>query len=287
MGDEWELIYINENVPNDWIDLYDTSPAEEKPSGCDYAGEKLRIEFPIDASVATVLVPIIDDIETEPTETFGMVLSNPEAGYIADQATTTVGIIDDECSFELSTASVEAPENGGPLLIEVRRSGGVVNPVTIVYDVRDGTAENTADYLKGAGRINFEIGQEVANIVVPIINDIEMEGLESFDLMLINALVDPKIALEGSAILGELTEIQVTIIDDEMPGGVDRGFKLMGGANGPVHGIIVDRTSASCSVEILQGWAVFFTAMSAGCIPMVTSIVVSMSVPGWTISSGP
>ena len=51
----------------------------------------------------------IDDIETEPTETFGMVLSNPEAGYIADQATTTVGIIDDECSFELTIASVEAP----------------------------------------------------------------------------------------------------------------------------------------------------------------------------------
>ena len=242
LGDEWELIYINENAPNDWVDLYDTSPAEgEAEPDVDYVGEKLRIEFPIDASVATVLVPIIDDIETEPTETFGMVLSNPEAGYIADQATTTVGIIDDECSFELTIASVEAPENGGPLLIEVRRSGGVVNPVTIVYDVRDGTAENTADYLKGAGQINFEIGQEVANIVVPIINDIEMEGLESFDLMLINALLDPKIALEGSATLGELTEIQVTIIDDEMPGGVDRGFKLMGGANGPVHGIIVDQ----------------------------------------------
>ena len=47
----------------------------------------------------------------------------------------------------------------------------------------------------------------MAYIVVPIINDIAMEGLESFDLMLINALVDPNIALEGSATLGELTEI--------------------------------------------------------------------------------
>ena len=242
VGEEWELIHVNENVPNDWVALYDTTPAEgEAEPDVDYVGDGLRIEFPIDASVATVLVPIIDDIETEPTETFGMILSNPEAGYIADQATATVGIIDDECSFELTIASVEATENGGPLSIEVRRSGGVVNPVTIVYDVRDGTAENTVDYLKGAGRINFEVGQEVAYIVVPIINDIEMEGLESFDLMLVNALVDPEIALEGSATLGELTEIQVTIIDDEMPGGVDRGFKLAGGANGPVHSIIVDQ----------------------------------------------
>jgi len=53
-------------------------------------------------------------------------------------------------------------------------------------------------------------------------------------LNLIAAVVDPDIALEGSATLGEAINIQVTIIDDEMPGGVDPGFKLKGGANGPV-----------------------------------------------------
>ncbi|OUV36888.1 MAG: hypothetical protein CBC62_08425, partial [Opitutia bacterium TMED102] len=242
VDENWELIHVNEQLPNDWVALYDTTPVEgEAGPNVDHLSYGLRIEFPIDASLATVLIPIIDDIETEPTETFGLLLSSPESGYIADQATATVGIIDDECSFDLTIASVEATENGGPLSIEIRRSGGFVNPVTIVYDVLDVTAENTVDYLKGAGRINFEAGQEIAYIVVPIINDIEMEGLETFELMLVNALVDPEIALEGSATLGEMTEIQVTVIDDEMPGGVDRGFKLVGGANGPVHSIIVDQ----------------------------------------------
>ena len=143
--------------------LYDITPAEgEAGPNVDYVSDGFRIEFPIDSSLATVLIPIIDDIETEPTETFGLLLSSPESGYIADQATATVGIIDDECSFDLTIASVEATENGGPLSIEIRRSGGFVNPVTIVYDVLDVTAENTVDYLKGAGRINFEAGQEIA-----------------------------------------------------------------------------------------------------------------------------
>ena len=68
-----------------------------------------------------------------------------------------------------------------------------------------------------------------------------MEGLETFELNLIAAVVDPDIALEGSATLGEAINIQVTIIDDEMPGGVDPGFKLNGGANGPVYSILVDQ----------------------------------------------
>jgi uncharacterized delta-60 repeat protein len=68
-----------------------------------------------------------------------------------------------------------------------------------------------------------------------------MEGLETFVLNLTAAIVSPEIALEGSATLGEMISMEVTIIDDEMPGGVDPGFKLQGGANGPVFSIIVDR----------------------------------------------
>ena len=103
MGGDWELIHVNEAVPNDWVALFDTTnPAEgEAEPDVDYGSDGMRIEFPIDASLALVAVPILDDIETEPLEVFGMILSNPEAGYIADQGTAVVGIIDDECSFDL------------------------------------------------------------------------------------------------------------------------------------------------------------------------------------------
>ena len=242
MDGEWELIHVNEAVPNDWVALFDTTPAEgEAEPYVDYGSDGLRLEFPVDTNLALVAIPIIDDIETEPTEFFGVLLSNPEAGYIEEQGTAIVWIIDDECSFDLAIDSIEATENGGPVSIEVRRTGGVVNPVTIEYDVVDGTAENRVDYLKGAGRINFDAGQETGFIVIPIVDDFEMEGLETFELNLIAAVVDPNIALEGSAILGEATNIRVTIIDDEMPGGVDPGFKLEGGANGPVFAILVDQ----------------------------------------------
>ena len=75
---EWELIHVNEAVPNDWVALFDTTPAEgEAEPFVDYGSDGMRIEFPIDADLALVAVPIIDDIETEPTEVFGMILSNP------------------------------------------------------------------------------------------------------------------------------------------------------------------------------------------------------------------
>ena len=243
MDGVWELIHVNEAVPNDWVALFDTTnPAEgEAEPNVDYGSDGVRIEFPVDTSLALVAVPILDDIETEPLELFGMILSNPEAGYIADQATAVVGIIDDECSFDLTVDVVETAENGGPLAVQVSRTGGVVNPVLIEYDVTDGTAQNTVDYLKGAGQVTFEAGQDTAVIVVPIIDDIEMEGLETFLLNLTAASVSPEIALEGSATLGDSISVEVTIIDDEMPGGVDPGFKLQGGANGPVFSIIVDR----------------------------------------------
>ena len=227
--------------PRSTLFPYTTLFRSEAEPYVDYGSDGLRLEFPVDTNLVLVAIPIIDDIEPEPTEFFGVLLSNPEAGYIEEQGTAIVGIIDDECSFELVINSMEATENGGPVSIEVRRTGGVVNPVTIEYDVVDGTAENRVDYLKGAGRINFDAGQETGFIVIPIVDDIEMEGLETFELNLIAAVVDPNIALEGSAILGEATNIRVTIIDDEMPGGVDPGFKLKGGANGPVFAILVDQ----------------------------------------------
>ena len=36
LGDEWELIYINENVPNDWIGLTIPPRPREKESDVDY-----------------------------------------------------------------------------------------------------------------------------------------------------------------------------------------------------------------------------------------------------------
>ena len=141
---------MNEAVPNDWVALFDTTPAEgEAEPNVDYTSDGMHIEFPIDSNLVLIAVPIIDDIETEPTELFGMILSNPVAGYIADQGTAVGGIIDDECSFELTVDSVEIAENGGPLSIEVSRAGGAVNPVLIEYDVTDGTAQTHGGLSEG------------------------------------------------------------------------------------------------------------------------------------------
>ena len=61
------MIHVNEAVPNDWVALFDTTnPAEgEAEPDVDYSSDGMLIEFPIDASLALVAVPILDDIPDE------------------------------------------------------------------------------------------------------------------------------------------------------------------------------------------------------------------------------
>ena len=84
--DEWELVQVNEDVSDDWVALYDTTVVEgQAEPDVDYASNGLRIEFPIDASMATVLVPIIDDIETLLTDNRIFKQRNVQIGIVTKE----------------------------------------------------------------------------------------------------------------------------------------------------------------------------------------------------------
>ncbi len=113
----------------------------------------------------------------------------------------------DPGTLQLGQASYDVHEDAGVVSIGVIRTGGSTGPVTIHYATAAGTATPGADYVQGAGDLNFIDGQLGATITVPIIDDSLAEGDETFTISLSNPT--------GGAALGSQSSASVTIDDDE------------------------------------------------------------------------
>jgi len=101
----------------------------------DYNNTPITISFASGESNKTVIVPIVNDSETEGNETVNLALSNPTGGAaVGSQATATVTIVDDE---------VAITDNAGNS-IDAARDLGILN----------GT-QNLSDYLSPTDRDDY------------------------------------------------------------------------------------------------------------------------------------
>lgn len=121
--------------------------------------------------------------------------------------------------------SASVSEAAGSARITLRRNVGFAGAVSIDYATGGGTATAGADYTATAGTLNWgagDVGERVIN--VPLVNDTQAEGNETFRVTLSNAAGG--VAIEGSA------SFDVTIADnDASPSGPGSGGG--GGASGP------------------------------------------------------
>jgi uncharacterized delta-60 repeat protein len=221
----------------------------------DYRGTNIVLNFAPGESNKTVTIRILDDILIEGDETVNLVLTNATAGAsLGTNSATTLLILDDDCSIEFTAAASSVNEFAGTAAISVRRNGGTVNPVSVNYATRDGTAVSVGpnrDFVAASGVLSFagnqlvstggnlvfQPGESNKTIFVTIIDDTIGEGPETFSLILSNAVGPALGVLPGSTRLGSTTNMVVTIIDDETPGGVDTGFDPGSGANDIVRAI--------------------------------------------------
>ncbi len=132
----------------------------------------------------TVTVPIVNDNTPEGTETFRLELSNASGGVITTPFGT--GTITDT-DRTISVNSVTGPENGGSLTFTVSLDAAAVAPVTVDYATADGSASQPGDYAKTFGSLTFAAGDLTKSVTVPLTNDNQPEGTETFTLGLSNA----------------------------------------------------------------------------------------------------
>jgi uncharacterized delta-60 repeat protein len=221
----------------------------------DFTAVTFPVTFLPGVTNQTVLVPVQDDTLFEGDETANLILSEPTgATALGIISNATLVIVDDECQIEFEFAGYSIVEHSNFVSLVIRRVGGTVNPLSVVYTTSDGTATNGADYApvstlvnftgdhyesntNGSGELFFVPGETFRVVTVPILDDVLGEGNEFFDVTLTDPQALDPLALPGSVLLGTNASTIVTILDNELPGFVDYEFNPGAGANATVRAV--------------------------------------------------
>ena len=158
-------------------------------------------------------------LDLEGNESFEIILSNAVNAIFAEsssQISTTVTILDDEPALTLSfeaTSNFNPAENIGNLVLNVSLNSQALLDVSFDVSVEDGTATLGEDY-SNLTQTSFSIARAtrkpIDSITIPITNDRDFEGNQTFDLILSN--------LTGATFGSSATLRQtITIVDDELP----------------------------------------------------------------------
>ena len=106
---------------------------------------------------------------------------------------------------DLAINDVTVSEDAGSAVFSVRLSGESTAAVTVAYATKDGTATVGADYTAVSGTLTFLTGGSVQTLAVPVVDDGEEEGNETFTVRLSD--VRNATLLDGDG--------RATIIDDD------------------------------------------------------------------------
>ena len=206
------LITPGENVTVDYVTNNGTAI-----DGQDMTARTGTLTFSEGNYTATISVPIIDDSFIEPQEQFTVLLSNLQSNmgiqFIDQQPTNTgTAVINDDDNVPgttgVSITDITVNEEAGSAILNVTLTGNVQDSFTVDFRTENVTAESGQDYVSQTGTLSF-VGtdQENYTITLSIINDVLLEDLEDFNVILENLSID------YVAINKEIGV--VSIIDDE------------------------------------------------------------------------
>ncbi|GGD95122.1 Calx-beta domain-containing protein [Paenibacillus nasutitermitis] len=190
-------------------------------SGAGFAEEETDFEpvsgtlvFAPGEMVKKVTIPLVDDNQDEPTESFGLKISNPSAGARIYNNFVALQILDDDVvpagKFQLPATQL-VDESAGTLNIDISRTDGSEGTVTVDYMTSDRTAIAGKDYKAANGTLIFGPGEVAKTIAIPIIDDTIYEKNETFDVTLTNPT-------GGAGLVAGAEKTEVTIKDNDLGG---------------------------------------------------------------------
>jgi solute carrier family 8 (sodium/calcium exchanger) len=159
-------------------------------------------------------VSIVDDNQWEPDEEFFVKLTllpgrESEDVRLGRTSIMEITILNDDepgsLSFEKRGHLVK--ESCGDADISIVRQNGADGVVSVKWKTTDKTAMNGKDYKGGEGIMEFNHGETHRTLHIPIVNDMEFEKDENFEI----ELFEPS----GGAKLGKLNRTAVTITNDD------------------------------------------------------------------------
>uniref|UniRef100_A0A8B9KFU6 Adhesion G protein-coupled receptor V1 n=1 Tax=Astyanax mexicanus TaxID=7994 RepID=A0A8B9KFU6_ASTMX len=201
--------------------------------GLDFNQSSGRLLFSPGDSFKIITLKILDDSLPEGPEEFYLNITQValnftirEQGLQLDQPPAIGNIssamiliqkndnVEGVLEFDPDFTNITVEEEVGTVSIPVLRRVGTYGQVTAEYFSRGVTAEPGADYILPNGTITFRPGQILNHINVTIVDDLDREYNEMFEIQLT--------AATGGAILGAQLISQITIAKSDSPSGVVR-----------------------------------------------------------------
>ena len=151
---------------------YETEDGTAK-DGEDYTAVKGTLTFQPQETIKRIKVPIIDDNQYEPDESFTMKISNASEHGVIIVSECEITIIDDDdpgvIGFE--RRAIDVHEIDESCSINVIRKNGSDGTITVDFMTADDTAIAGEDYHATSGTLTFEHGEVLKTITIPLIND--------------------------------------------------------------------------------------------------------------------
>ena len=222
--------------------------------GLDYTNVTGVLTFGFGQTLLPITVPIVNDVALEPSETFTVRLLNASVGStIISPSNAVVTILEDDANVSFVVPSLTVAESGGSAFFPIIRAGDTSSVVTVQVISTNGTATAGSDYLGLTNTVltltnivgnvtnitvtnlagflvTFLPGETTQTIVVPVLDDMLIEGAETFSLRLINP--------STNIVLGAYGTNTVTIVDDDASVIIAAGSALVSESIAPANGLI-------------------------------------------------
>jgi hypothetical protein len=177
--------------------------------GRDYlmpSGNKV-LNFAAGVTSQSFVVTVLNDPTSHPDRTLTLSLVTPGGGAaLGTPKTATLTILTTNPVIQFSAAGYQVAETGKQAAITVVRSRDLTSAVTVQCATSNGTATAPGDYTAETATLSFPAGASSATFVVPIADDLTIEGSETVNLTLSNPTNGAQLGAQPTAVLTIVTD---------------------------------------------------------------------------------
>ena len=232
-------------VPGQTV-LFSASP-ETAVGGVDFVPISNQL-VTFSGSQASVIVPItiLNNTTIAGSRVVNLTLSSASPGLsLGVPRAATLTILEDDATVQFASASYAVTE-GVAATLTVTRTGATLGTAMVSYATSPVTATSGTDYTAQTGTLIFGPGVTSQTIAVPTINDLLVEGPETFTVTLSGPSPATSISLGSPAVA------TVTINDNDAFGSLQLASTTYSVAEGAVASLIVTRTGGSAGAVTVQ-----------------------------------
>ena len=208
--DTLDFVVTLEPASTDTVTVGYATRDDGATGGEDFVAQTDQLTFTAGETSKTVAVTLVEDDLAEGTETFQVVLSDPENAHLAPGGRSrAVGtIIDNDVAPMVSVEAASGTEGpSGTITFPVRLSRATGDAVSVRYRMKPGTANAGADFVSAASTLTIPAGSDRARLVVSLTDNALSEPDETFTV----EIFEPRNATLSQAVATG------TIEDDESP----------------------------------------------------------------------